>query len=326
MDAERRDDLRAVCAAIALRLPPGTVFSHVTAARLWRLPLPITANGPAPAPAGGRLRDADPPWHVLGPPGDRPLDVRGVVAHRGVAPHDVTVLRGIPVTTPVRTWLDLATLDLRTFTPRGRGAPTTARRLYRLPDGSLAAHPSGVDLAHEDLVAVTDALLGERLRVSRATLERALNEAAGRRGTRAARRALADARAFVDSAMETSTRLRLVASGFPVPVIGADLYDENGAWVSRPDLSWPALRIGIEYDGGTHVDRARLARDVARRDAMDRYGWRSIVLFAQDVDSRWPATWSRVAEAFAERGCPDPRALADAPDAAVRPRLVCRRP
>lgn len=80
---------------LSLILPNGSAFSHLTAARLWRLPLPT-------------------PWALTEPvdvltPGT-PLRRTGVRGHRGLERRALEVLRGLRVTSPVPTWADLAPL------------------------------------------------------------------------------------------------------------------------------------------------------------------------------------------------------------------------
>ncbi|HWK92483.1 MAG TPA: hypothetical protein VNR17_09485 [Luteimicrobium sp.] len=301
MDARKADDLEAVCRAVALLLPDDAAFSGTTAAALWGLPL----ERPVQAAAAERLR-------VIGRAGRRPVDTPRVVSHAGLRPGERVTRRGVPVTTPARTWRDLGTEDLL-------GA-------------SLGPHSSGVDQRHEALVVVTDAVLAPdalrdvpRYGVVPQDLRSVLTAARGARGTRALRAALVDARRFVDSAMETRLRLRLLASGFPCPVVGADLVTADGEWVARPDVCWPEVRVGIEYDGESHVNRRRLASDAARREAMERVGWRSMVVYAQDVGLRWPATVGRLRDMLALQGCTDPSRLRSYPDVAIRPRIRCQR-
>jgi hypothetical protein len=80
---------------LSVILPKDAAFSHLTAARLWRLPLPIRWTPTEPVDvltAGTPLRRAR---------------VRG---HRGLERREVEVLRGLRVTRPVQTWTDLATV------------------------------------------------------------------------------------------------------------------------------------------------------------------------------------------------------------------------
>ncbi|MDQ8042395.1 hypothetical protein RDI86_11065 [Cellulosimicrobium sp. XJ-DQ-B-000] len=284
MDAARRDDLRSVAAAVRLALPRAAAFSHTTAAALWDLPLPPGVSGLSPL-------------HVSGPPGTRPLDATGVVTHVGLPGRDVVVRHELAVTGPDRTVADLAAL--------------------------VAA--GGHGLTETDLVVVLDAVLGARGRARpypRDRLEARVHLLRGRRGVVPLASALHRSRRFVDSTMETLLRLRLVDSGFPCPVVGADVVDDDGRWLARPDLCWPELRIAVEYDGRHHLTSARQRlNDVARQEELERLGWRVIVLFAYDVLGRWPSTEGRILQAFVDRGA-RPEELPDAPDPATRPRVV----
>jgi hypothetical protein len=284
MDAARREDLRSVATAVRLALPPTAAFSHTTAAALWELPLPRDVSGLAPL-------------HVSGPSGTRALDATGVVSHGGLPARDVVARHGLDVTSLDRTVADLATL--------------------------VAA--GGPGLTETDLVVVVDSVLGGRGRarpVPPDLLADRLRGMRGRRGVVPLASALDRARRFVDSPMETRLRLRLVDSGFPCPVVGADVFDDDGRWLARPDLCWPDLRIALEYDGQHHLTSARQRlNDVARQEELERLGWRVIVLFAYDVLGRWPSTEGRVLQAFLDRGV-RPAEVPDAPDAGARPRVV----
>jgi len=70
--------------------------------------------------------------------------------------------------------------------------------------------------------------------------------------------------------METVTRLRLVDSGFPCPVVGADVWDDLGCWIARPDMCWPQIRVALEYDGDHHrTDRWQYVKDIHRRERLE---------------------------------------------------------
>ncbi|GAB3487109.1 hypothetical protein GCM10027572_06060 [Flexivirga lutea] len=86
------DDMEVKVRAAALcgLLPPGSAFSHYTAAALLGLP----------APNGDRL-------HVTVPDGMR-VRRRGVVEHRGMQRRQMGFVDGIPRTSPAQTWLDVA--------------------------------------------------------------------------------------------------------------------------------------------------------------------------------------------------------------------------
>lgn len=123
--------LRARCAAHALTLPRGTVFSGITAASLLGLPLPFWAE------EAGEI-------DVTVPAGTRAPRRNGVVAHsRALAQDQVVMSQGLLVTSPARTFLDLgATLPLVPLVAVGdrilsRRAPlATAEALERAVFGS----------------------------------------------------------------------------------------------------------------------------------------------------------------------------------------------
>ena len=303
MDRSRANDLGALCEAVELTFSVGDAWSHTTAAALWGLPLPPTI-------------DLTTTLHVSRGPGRFPSEAALITGHVRPRTNHVTRHLGRPVTTLARTWLDLAGL-VDPAVPTGSDQGRVGISRVAVPP-LRTAHA----LSFTDLVCVTDAILGRRWpAVPREELTRALAWHGSRRGARALKGALAASRGFVDSPMETRVRLLLVAAGFPCPVVGADVYDRD-RWVARPDLCWPQLRVAIEYDGIHHLtDRQQMLDDVARREELERLGWRVLVLYADDVLRRWPATTGRVLQAFADRGV-DPGGLGDAPDVSVRPRVV----
>jgi very-short-patch-repair endonuclease len=78
---------------------------------------------------------------------------------------------------------------------------------------------------------------------------------AGRMGVVRLRRVVELADPAAESAMETRLRVLLVLGGLSRPRAQVRLHDERGRFLGRPDLYYPAHRLGIEYDGGTHRDR-----------------------------------------------------------------------
>jgi very-short-patch-repair endonuclease len=82
------DDVRAV----ALTLPVGAVFSHVTAAQLLGIPL---------------AHDDTRPLHVTVPRGGRRGSRTAIAWHIGLLTGERTIVRGLPVTVAHRTWRDL---------------------------------------------------------------------------------------------------------------------------------------------------------------------------------------------------------------------------
>lgn len=154
-----------------------------------------------------------------------------------------------------------------------------------------------------DLVVLGDHLV-RRGRVTPESLRR-FCERSRHKQARRARRAAALVRAEVDSPMETRLRMLLVLAGLPEPVVNHKVRDEDGTVVRRFDLSYPQVRVLIEYDGRHHVEReSQWHRDLARRETNDGAGWRSIVVVSSDVFGSPGDTLDRVVSALRERGLP----------------------
>ena len=163
----------------------------------------------------------------------------GVRVHqcRRLDPRDVTVFRGIPVTTMARTLVDL-TDDL------------TAEQLANVIHE--AAFRNRFDLAATH-AAMERANGRRRLKV----LERALTlHAGGSAGTR--------------SDAEDTFLSVIRASGVPEPLVNTKVED------LEVDFHWPALKLVVEIDGPGH-DRPRTSLDDKNRDQrLNDAGWRVV--------------------------------------------------
>lgn len=93
-EATTLDDLAA---DLGLALPAPWAWSHLTAARLFRLPLPSEWTRAEPL-------------HVLRPTDCAQVRRPGLVGHRGLEHRETLTLRGHPTTTAAWTWVDLASL------------------------------------------------------------------------------------------------------------------------------------------------------------------------------------------------------------------------
>ena len=119
-----------------------------------------------------------------------------------------------------------------------------------------------------------------------------------------AREAAAYVRDRVDSPMETKLRLLLVLAGLPEPVVNHELRDDFGSVVMRLDLSYPALRLAVEYDGRQHVESVRQwERDVERREQLGDDSWRLITVTSTGIYRDPEQTVRRVWQALRDRGC-----------------------
>ena len=150
-----------------------------------------------------------------------------------------------------------------------------------------------------DAVALADAV--RRRWASAGAMAGAVRARAGAPDVVALREVLALVRHPVDSPMETRTRLLVVGAGIPEPVCGRPVVVAGG-WIATPDLSWPQVRVALEYDGGHRRDARQWANDIRRRQLLEAHGWRVLVVTAADV-LRWPEqTVAMVAQALRERG------------------------
>lgn len=176
------------------------------------------------------------------------------------------------------------------FHSRPTGATTSVRGVRVSGALDLLVQLAG-QLGHDDLVAAADQLVGPATRVlPRPRLEQLRSRAQEARSTyriRTVRAALADARERVESPKETQTRLLLLRRGFAEPVINLPIRAPRSEEGFRIDLSYPSLRIAIEYDGFWHsTDKKRHAADRRKDDVLHEMGWR--VVRASDEDLRAP--------------------------------------
>lgn len=204
---------------------------------------------------------------------------KGVVGHRAMlAPADIVILQGVPVTSISRTLLDLA----------GTGALTL-----------------------EDLVVIVDDLVCEHVRylhprTARMTLEELQRYAGSRRpvaGLRLLRKSLGLARVGVDSPPETRLRLLFGRSGLPAFEPNYVLPDEQGTplWV---DLACPEFRLAVEYDGGHHLTPEQQLADALRNERTVGVGWRQLVINKLDVRNGDDWVLTRVRQALRGQGWP----------------------
>jgi hypothetical protein len=74
----------------------------------------------------------------------------------------------------------------------------------------------------------------------------------------------------VDSPMESRLRMLIVLAGLPEPRVNVTYGEEDGLVLRRYDLSWPEVRVIVEYDGRHHVERVeQWESDLERREAID---------------------------------------------------------
>lgn len=212
--------------AYAPRLTARSFLSHTSAAALWGIPLPSFV---------------DPRVHVSRPHGERAIRTTGVIGHHlVVTPAEITEIDGIPVTTPDRTWCDLA--------------------------GWLRL---------EDLVAAGDRAIWHRAPLT--TLEQLVDMTRrhpGRRGRPDRSNALPLLSDRADSPPESVLRTRIVLAGLPRPEVNPVLRGPYGEWIGQPDLAFVTYREVLEYEGDGHrTDREQWLTDLARVPRFEDFSW-----------------------------------------------------
>ena len=163
-----------------------------------------------------------------------------------------------------------------------------------------------------DLVVVGDALV----KMLDCPAERLVEEchASTDQHAAAALRAARYVRDEVDSPMETRLRMLIVLAGLPEPEVNYKIRDEDGRVRRRLDLSYPALRLIVEYDGRQHIEReANWDSDLDRREEFDDEHWRILVVTAKGIYREPGRTLARIERALKARRCRDlPPRLSDA--------------
>jgi hypothetical protein len=223
---------------------PGAWVSHESAAVLTRLGLP-------PWLGGGETVH-------LSKPHELPRVRRtGVTGHRvRVLPGEVTEIDGIPVSSPSRTWLDLAhQLPLPYVIAMGD-------QLIRMPRPGLERRTE--PYANKE---------GLRLLVRRHP---------NMKGVEKARLALEDMRVGADSFPETFLRLAVLDAGLPEPELQLRL-DPDDLWSPSADLGYRRFRIAVQYDGAPHLTREQQTRDNRRDEAFTSAGWSYFKANAHDL-------------------------------------------
>jgi AbiEi antitoxin C-terminal domain len=234
-----------------------TAAEKAKAAWLWTGREAIVAGRSAAALHGARWIDAGRPAEVLWDNRRPPRGVR--VWSDRVAEDETHIIRGMRVTTPERTALDIAC------------------RYPRIP-----------------AVAAIDAL-ARATRMKTADVELLADRYRGRRGIRGARTTLNLVDAGAESPQETYLRLMVIDNGFPTPQTQIPVWD-CGALVAELDMGWEHMMIALDYEGDHHRrTREAFTKGIRRHDAVTELGWTDIRVTARDTDggivARLTAAW-----------------------------------
>ncbi|UXA06729.1 hypothetical protein KXD96_00690 [Mycobacterium sp. SMC-2] len=237
-----------------------TATLRAEAAWLWSRRRGVIAGRSASALHGAKWIDGNAPAELIYDNRHAPTQIR-TWADR-IEDDEVATLEGMPVTTPARTALDLAS---------------------RYPPGRA--------------VALIDAL-ARATRLKMPDVELLAERYKGRRGIRRALCALDLVDAGAESPRETWLRLLLIRAGFPRPRTQIPVRDQYGQLVAVADMGWEDVKIAVDYEGDHHrTDRRRFNRDIRRAEALAELGWIDVRVTAEDTEggiiARVSAAWDR---------------------------------
>ena len=231
-------------------------FCGPTAALLWGIPLP------------GRF-ESDPRLHIGLPHGERATRLTGTIGHHFVITPDELTQRGsLKVTSPERTWCDLAPyLSLEDLVAAGD------RVIWR--KDPLAAHERMIELAQRHP--------GRRGRTTRFAAGQLLSDRS-------------------DSRPESRFRVRFRLAGLPTASVNFELYNHAGQLTAILDLAWPDYRVGFDYEGDHHrSDVSQWRRDLTRFPAIEDLGWYAFRAGTVQLDDSTDVI-ARVSAKLRERG------------------------
>ncbi|GAA4608022.1 hypothetical protein GCM10023195_31030 [Actinoallomurus liliacearum] len=239
-----------VAAAILSFRRPDAVASHRSAARIHGIetlkppPDVVTLTRPAEAPGRGKHR--------------------GIRVERATLPRDhLRSERGIPLTTPARTVVDLArTLPFR------------------------------------EGVVVADSALFLR-RTGREALIRVVEDCARWPGIERARAVVDFAHPRARSPLESITRVMFAEQGLPPPEVGV-LVGEDDEIFTEVDFLWPDRRTIAETDGLVkYTSPERLRTEKLKQERLEELGFTVVRLTWRQITERPEESAARVRRAFA---------------------------
>jgi hypothetical protein len=178
------------------------------------------------------------------------------------------------MTTPARTWLDLAN-------------ELTPDFLVALGDHLVRNPRPGLEGREQPYATIES--LGAMLR-----------DHSWSRGVGKAKKALELMRVGSDSVPETLLRLAMEAAGLPQPELQLQLYPDNPRSPTA-DLGYRRYRLAIQYEGSHHLDEAQRLSDARRDRAFRRAGWTVLLVTFEDLRDDFGGVIRRIRRHLAEQ-------------------------
>jgi uncharacterized protein DUF559 len=234
---EPAESINELAAAFQLGSTDNTFFCNVTAALILRMPLP-------------QRLEQSPLLHVAVRAPYRAPRAHGTVGHKlQVDGDEVRDWSGLRITTPERTWCDLASF-----------------------------------LSVADLVAAGDYLIHWELpHASQGSLLAAVEKWTGRRGKVNLRQAVSLLSDRSESRQESLLRVLVVTAGIDaeanLPIV------TSGGFRYRGDLVLREKKVIIEYQSRFHDGSKSFRADMTRISRLEADGWRVIQVNKDDLDN-----------------------------------------
>lgn len=241
----RLEPLAAETAAV-MHADGGGVLSHRTSGTLWWLIDAAVENPVDLTVVGNGVRHR-----------------RGLIVHRvkSLSPADVRICKGLPVTSPPRTLVDLA----------------------------------GV-LTIDELESALAIARRRKLATNR-EIDQAIGRAPRSKGVANLRALLAEGRQprLIRSVYESKLLQLINAARLPRPTPNAVVHGKE------VDLLWPEHRLVVEFDSAAfHLDRAAFEKDRLRDQQLIAAGYRVIRITARQLDTTPEAVIARIAQALVQ--------------------------
>jgi len=227
-------ELATRLAAVLLTAPPGAVVSHLSAADVWGLQIPFRDR------SDNRVNLTIPE----GSSAESRIDRR--LYRLPISDLDVVRRKSVPVTSPARTWRDLAGI-----------------------------------LEPPALLAATDQIVNGL--ASRGELQEELARRPRGRGCARARLVLPVADPLAGSPMESVLRWLIRDASLPMPVLQFPVRDAGGVVVAAADMAWPGNKVLVEFDGEVHRERKTFVNDRRRQNRLVAAGWIVLRFTSADV-------------------------------------------
>jgi hypothetical protein len=241
--------------------PEPTIRDRARGAWLWSGRRGVISGVAASALHWAKYVDDDAPIEMLWRNGRPPNGL--IVRNEAYTADEVTTYDGIPVTTPARTIFDL-----------------------------------GRHLDRDEAVARIDALLWVG-RVSIGDVQPTIGRYPWARGLAQLRVAMELADDGAESPRETRLRLLLTDACMRPTDTQIPVYEGNRL-ITKFDMGWKHLLVGVQYDGGHHqTDREQYVRDQKALPKLEARNWIVVKVIKEDTDDD---VLARIAAGLFRRG------------------------